>query len=84
MHSIEMYEDYKLAEYWMELVRRYGFKNVVHKIVRHYMDVPIDVLRDLVKDIAEMWRWMSVEERFIEEILKLPEYAENAASNDQM
>jgi hypothetical protein len=73
MRAVGRFEEYWPAEYWEALLEGAGFEILCRRTVKWNVDVPGEVLRELVSGTVEEWRKLGVPDPWIDALSELPE-----------
>jgi len=73
MQSIGRFEEYKPLNYWETILKKVGFKIISRKIVNWKVNIPQEVLEDMVRVTIEDWKKKGVSEIWIDTLQKFLE-----------
>ena len=75
MHSIGRFEDYRDAGYWVSILQSSGFEVLTVKRVEWVVEVPPNILREVVDRGKMLWRREGVSEEHVRRLDVFLEYA---------
>ena len=75
MRSIGRFEEYRMPEYWLQLLNKLGICIVKKKIIKWEVTVPYEVLKTVVSPWVREWRQKNVPEKFVKQLKEFLEEA---------